>query len=96
MEHFNSKSQRIGQLVIDKKFSELTILHNSKKGFQITSHYTTNMRWHWRNLSDEEKTPMCCYNYKERKTCLIRMHAFKHGVTNILGHLQSWMNYSNF
>ena len=43
------------------------------------------MRWHGRNLSDEEKRPMCCYNYKEGKTCLIRTHVFKYGVANIRG-----------
>ena len=66
-EHFNRKSQRIGQLRIDKKFSELTVLQNSKKGFQITSHYKVNMELHGKNFSDEEKTPMCCIKQQENR-----------------------------
>ena len=65
------------------------------RAFQLTSHYTTSMLWHGINLSNEEKMPMCYYNYKEGKTCSIRSHVFKHGVANILGKLQSWMNCSS-
>ena len=58
--------------LIYKKIIELTVLQNSKKGFQIASHYTVNMPLHGRNLFDEEKTSMCCIKYQENRLYSIR------------------------
>ena len=47
--------------VIPKKMEHFNVLKNQKIN-SLTLHYTVKMPLHGRNISDEEKKPMCSHN----------------------------------
>ena len=47
--------------VIQKKMEHFNVLKNQKIN-SLTSHYAVNMPLHGKNISNEEKKPMCSHN----------------------------------